>query len=69
MSEIGNVIDPLPRPFNVSTLTHLSNNNGNQANDIQHFYDRERSYITENTIEGSITKTSIQKLRLHHREY
>ena len=50
----------------VSSLTNLS---GVNSIEIIYIYDRTRSYILAKAIVGSITKISINKLRLHRRVY
>ena len=57
---IGNVNQILSNPLIVSDITQLA---GGNKTKIQNFRDMVRS------IEESITKTSLKKLRLHHREY
>ena len=59
---IGNVWNHfLPNPLVVSSLQKLSKN----SQKVQIFYDRVRSYIIDKAIEGSITNTYINKIRLH----
>ena len=60
---IGNIV--LPNPLVVSDLQNLDNN----AQEVQNFYDRVRSYMIANSIEVSITKTYLNKLRLCIGEY
>ena len=59
IGNLGNQI--LPNPFGVLALQNLDN----YPQEVQNFYDRVRSDTTANEIEGSITKTDINKLRLH----
>ena len=66
---IGNVTDPLPIPLIVSPINYFSDKNANQETEIQNLYDRVRPDMIDSEIKGSITKTSLKKLRLHHGEY
>ena len=66
---IGNVTDRLPIPLIVSPINYFSDKNANQETEIQNLYDRVRPDMIDSEIKGSITKTSLKKLRLHHGEY
>ena len=59
MLGIGNVIDPLPRLLEVSSLTDITDNYVTQETEIQNFYDRVNSDMITKAIEGSITNISI----------
>ena len=63
---IGNVDISLLVPLTVSYLANLA---GGDAVEMQNKYDRVRSNITAQAVEGSITKIYFKKLRLHHGLY
>ena len=63
---IGNVDISLLVPLTVSYLANLA---GGDAVEMQNKYDRVRSNIKAQAIEGSITKIYFKKLRLHHGLY
>ena len=50
-------------------LTQIYNGHATQATEIQYFYDRLCSDMVSKSIEGSITKTYLKKIRLHNGEY
>ena len=54
-----------PNPLQLSALQNLAKN----QQWIQKFHDRVLSDIISKSIEGSITKTSLNKLIIHRREY
>ena len=67
MIGIGNVgIAPLLYPWKLSYMTYLYDVN---AIEINNFYDRLCSDMIAKSIEVSITKTFLKKLRLHHGVY
>ena len=66
LSGIGNVVNNvLSNPLVVSDLLSLANN----PQEVQHFFDRVRSYMIAKAIYVSIKNISLNKLRLHQREY
>ena len=64
MLGIGNYVAPLPIPLIVSDLTHLSENYGTSSVEIKIIFDRMRLDMIAKSIEGQITKTYLNKLRL-----
>ena len=58
---IGNVVNILPDPLVVSSLRNLSNN----TQEVQNLYTRVSSDMISKSIEVSITKTYLKKIRLH----
>ena len=59
---IGDVDQYLPEPLHVLALQNLSSDD---EQEIVKFHDRVCSEIIDKGIEGSITKNSLKKLRLH----
>ena len=59
----------LPIPLSVLPLTHLSDNHATSAMEMNNFYDSVLSDMLSKEIDGSIIKTSLNKLRLHCGEY
>ena len=55
----------LPKPLLVSAIETLAKN----QQEIKNFHDISRSDIIDKSIEGSIINTSLNKPRLHWREY
>ena len=62
---IGNVDQVNPNSLVVQALQNIAND----TQEKQIFYDRIHSDMIHKEIEGSITNNSINKLRLHQREY
>ena len=60
---VGNNI--LPKLLVVSTLI----NSANTPQEVHNLYDRVRLDMISKAIEGSITKTSLNKTRLHQKKY
>ena len=61
LTSIGNVVNSLPNPLIVSYILNLATS----AHEVKNLYDRVRSYRIAKAIEGSITITCHNKLRLH----
>ena len=63
---IGNVVNQvLPKPLVLSDLQKFDAS----SQEVQKFYDKLRLDIIANAMEGSITKTYLQKIRLYREEY
>ena len=64
LQSFKNVEATFPSPLAVSALQNLAKKN---QQEIQNFHDRICSYMIAKAIDGSITKTSLNKLGLHRR--
>ena len=56
---------PLKKPLVVKDLQNLAIN----TKEVKNFFYRVQSYMITKAIEGLITRTSLNKIRLHQREY
>ena len=63
IGNVGNQV--LTNSFVISALQKSSKN----AQEVNNLYGRVRSDMIENSIEGSITKTAINKIIIYQREY